>query len=481
MADPKISGTLQENLLTLLAHDAEHGRVVARLIESSYYEGEYQTVAERFIAYWRKYDRPPGPHAADLFSDVLEDPHNRRAGTYKRTLQNMQALWEAGVNSKYVLGEASSFRRRIQLQAAILESADKITSQQEQGIVDVEELWNKILRVREIVFDPGMTLDQYDKVLENLVRRQLEFTTGIEQLDKAGVVPYRGALMVLVAKSGGGKSWWLISIGKQALLQRKKVAHVSLEMSEEVNLQRYYQALFSITKRDTEVELSRLKVKDKQLIDVTRETVKPELSFQSSMISEELETRLEQWSKRAANIRIKRFPPRALTPDGLRGYLDNLEVATRFIPDLLILDYASLMKTDPRNHRIELGRNIEELRAVAVERNIAVVSAHQSNRAGAMSKTVRSTDVGEDWSVVQTCDTILTFSATEQEKQRGLGRLYVAKARDEADAWGLVIAQGVPMGQFCLDSAYLNQDYFDVAKLNEKAEVDEDQDIDEDD
>jgi len=470
----RLNGTLQENLITLLAHSDEYGKVIARLIEPVLYEGEYRTIAERCVDYWAKYNQAPGPHTADLFHEILEDPNNRRASSLKRTLRMMADL-APSVNAKYVLQEARTFKRGVQLKSAILQSAEKINSKQEHAIGEIEELWNGILRARDVVFDPGMGLGDYDRVLDYLARKSSEFTTGVRLLDEHGIVPYRGALMIFVAAAKRGKSWWLVNLGKRAFLQRKKVVHISLEMSEEEVCQRYYQALFSITKREAHMMVTRQKVKDDQLIGLVPGQATPEFYFDSPDVRMELEARLEHFDQRLDSIKIKRFPPRGLTPNQLRGYLDNLELSTGFIPDLLILDYAGIMKTDVKNHRIELGRNVEELRAIGVERNIAVATAHQSSREGAKSQSIKSTHVAEDWSVIQTADIILTFSATENEKKLGLGRLYVANARDEEDEWGVIISQALSMGQFVLGpSAYLKKEYWKFIKEEEGEDGEED-------
>lgn len=478
----RLNGTLQENLITLLAHSNEHGKTISNLIESNLYEGEYRTVAERCIDYWRKYDCAPGIHTGDLFPEI-EDRANRRGNTFRRIVRSMASLWEAGINSDYVLNQATAYKRGVVIKSTILESAEQINNLGEKAIDHIEDLWATVLRgAKDTSFNPGMRLTEYDRILDNLAKRQSEFTTGIDQLDQAGIVPYRGALMMLLAKAKGGKSWWLINLGKRAAFNdRKKVVHISLEMSEELNGQRYYQSVWSIPKRQSEFELSYLKIREDELVGIRREPVIPDFSFNSKGYSEEIALRVEQYVAGFQNIIIKRFPPRSLTPNGIRAYLDNLEAAEGFIPDMLILDYASIMKTDTRNHRIDIGRNIEELRAIGVERNLAVVSAHQANRAGADSRTIKSTHAGEDWSMVQTADTILTFSQTKAEKQLGLGRLYVANARDEEDEWGVIVGQGIPIGQFCLphNSHRLTEDYWQFV---EPPKEDDDEDaMDEDD
>jgi hypothetical protein len=85
--------------------------------------------------------------------------------------------------------------------------------------------------------------------------------------------------------------------------------------------------------------------------------------------------------------------------------------------------------------------------------------------------------VAEDWSLTNTADIVLSFSATAAERQRGLGRMYVGKARDEEDKFGVLMTQSYRMGQFCLDSVMLDlKSYF--AMFDDLVEEDEEADDD---
>jgi len=459
----RINHSLQENLITLLAHNDEFGRIVTRLVDAKYYEGEYRLVAERCIDYWARYRQAPKLHTADLFADVLEEKGNKRAASLKRVLTMMAEL-APSANGKYITEQATNFIRLQQLEAAVLAAYENLKRHKEGAISTVEEDWSNIIRQKVIAFDPGMRLEEVDRVLEYRERKTKEFITGIDQLDHARVVPSRGTLMMMIAGAKGGKSWWLINLGKWALMLHKKVVHISLENSEEETVQRYWQALWAISNTQSAIEVSRLKVNKRgNLIDITPDREMPDISFDNVLVRDELGARVFEDSNIIRNMRVKRFPPGHLTPMQLRAYLDNLE-QERFIPDMLILDYASLMKADPRNLRIETGFNIRELRAIAVERNIAVVSAHQASREGVKEGTVQAHHVAEDWSVVQTADTILTYSATKAEKELNLGRLYVEMSRSESDSWGLILSQAYGIGQFCLKAARMTDSSKEVLK-----------------
>ena len=464
MAD-KFSAAQQENLLSLLAFSSEHSKLVLDLVDTEYFTSDYRVIAERCVEYIRMYDRPPGrEHLMDILSDIIEDPGNRRRGDYVMIVEQLAELHK-DVNVKYVIDQANAFIRTQTLTDALIKSAEILQSGKNNSSERVEEIWSKLLRADSVGFDPGIRPTDFEKVLEYLDTQFLEFDTGIPLFDKYSIVPYRGAAMLFLASTGMGKTWWLTHLGKRALLMRKKVLHISLEMSEEECMSRYLQGLFSIGKRREDSRVIEIdkdqfgRIRALEPIDVS-----PELVYSSRSISEDLRVRLNAMGNRINNLVVKRFPPRYLTADKFRAYLDTLERTEKFVPDLVNLDYLGITATDVRDHRISLGRNFEDFRAVAIERNHALSTAHQISRAGATAKFVDATQVAEDWSLIGTADRAITYSCTPQERALGLARLFSAKARSDRDRLSVLITQNYSLGQFLLDSVVLNDRYWDVLK-----------------
>lgn len=459
----KLNGTLQESIITLLAHDDVHGKIIANVVSPVLFEGDYRTIAERCVDYWNRHGEAPKFHTDDLVADVLSDPKNRRAQTYRRILTNMLTAKEH-INTGYVIAQLQRFSRMQRYKDAIIKSAEALQSEQEMALEEVEALWNGLLKVREITFIPGMRLHQIEDVLTFMERQQSEFMTGIAQFDRVGFVPARGAVMLLLAAAKKGKSWALVHIGKQALMQRKKVVHISLEMGEEETLQRYYQSLFAVTKyADDEVFVQELKLDDRGYLDDWEEQeIEPDFTLQDRNVREELEAHVQLLGAKAENLIVKRFPARSVGVREIDAYLDNLEIVDKFIPDMLILDYVGILKTDAKNHRISLGREVEEFRALCVRRNLAGVTAHQISRAGAEALFAKSTHIAEDWSMVGTMDRIAVYSATSAERRLGLGRMMITEHRGGRDNFGVLMTQSYATGQFVINSALLDSKYFEM-------------------
>jgi replicative DNA helicase len=477
MADT-LNHTLQENLITLLCYDDEQGKVIANMLNIELMEGDYRLIAERAIDYWRKYEVAPGDHTADMFGDMLEDKHNRRGNTIRRLLRNMIALSET-VNTKYVMDQLRDHHRVQRFKAAIVESAEQINNIEAMALPAIEELWGKLLRTREFDFNAGMRLNDISRVLARLQMADSEFRTGIAELDRRHFVPQRGKLMLFGGAAGRGKTWYLIHVGKHALMDRKKVVHISCEIDEEEVVGRYYQSIFSIPKRREVIEVTELERDMDEFTGFTRKTIeRPLFALEEDMASLELQSHWEHMGAKGRNLIVKRFKPNELTGAGIRAYLDTLEQVEGFVPDMLIFDYLGLMKKDPKNIRGSMSINCEELRAICIERNMAGVTAHQLSKAGELAVMAKGVHLAEDWSIMGTCDMVVTYSCTDLEFEYGLGRMYVSKNRSDRDRYQIIVTQAYPVGQFCLDSMYMHREYKqsfeDFAGVEELTEDDDD-------
>lgn len=480
MARQTYGGTQQENLLTLLCYSDEYGRVVAGTADPALFEGDYRIIAERAVAYWQKYRQAPGAHAPDLVADIIDDKRDRRGPTYRAILAEMLRLSES-INGLHVVDQLRSFTRAQLFKAAVLKSAERFEAMEELAIPEVEEMWSELLRTRDATFDPGMTPNDVERFLAYFQARQAEFTTGIDEFDQRGIIPYRGAAHLFLAPTGLGKSWWLVHLAKRCIMHRKKVLYISLELSEAEVIQRVYQSAFGAVTRpppdDQELEIMTFE-KDRygRLSDMGREVVRPEFALSGDNAVDELMVRRDLMQGKFKDLIVKRFPTRGLTVSQLRAYLDALESSAGFVPDLLILDYIGIMKTDAKDHRISLGRTFEDFRGLCVERDIAGATAQQIGREGAKAKRAQKTDVSEDWSLVGTSDICVTLSATKAEQRCGLACLQVEKARSERDQLSLIITQNYAMGQFCLESAMLDRRYSELFNPRDYGAEDEEDD-----
>ena len=470
MDDAALSNILQENLLTLLCFDDKHAVIIRGLVEADLFEGYYREIARSVYVYIDTQKKAPKDHLADLFDTIIEK-NDRKAKQFRNILRQLNQTRE-GVNTKFVMERLSEFVRLQQLKGATMEVIEIFQSGRvdQEAMQKVESVLAQAMRKRLEVFDPGVHLGDKKRALNFLdIETDTDiFHTGIKELDSKRLGPLRRGLHLFIGLPKKGKSWWLVNLGKNAYLEGHKVLHISLEMSEERMVRRYYQALFAMAKRKAVSELeayyqTRFNLDELgKLISFERKRLKPKLYLSDPEIREKLGDRLDRFGLRLNRIMIKDFPTGQLTIPALEAYLDGLELQQGFIPDLVMVDYPLLMKFDHKYQRQMLGQIVKELRGIAVQRNMAMVIVSQSSKKGSGAMQVADKHVAEDWSQIGTADVILTYSQTEQERQLGLARIYVADARDEEDQFTVLIAQNYATGQFCRASVRMHKQYWSV-------------------
>lgn len=457
--DDKLSGALQENILTLLCFDDEFCKMVRSIISANLFESSvYKDVAAVAIDYIDQFGEAIKEHLPDALEHVLTGKDKRKAQSYQRTLDNLY-LSKESVNSKYVVSQLHKFVRQQQMKSAIVKVMEAI----EDGNLDQAEVeMQHGLRSQVGVFEIGLNMSDTGSALSFMDEIETGINIGIEEFDKRGVNMRKGEALLIMAPMKRGKSWFLTHIGRQALLQRQTVVHFTLENSEKITSQRYVQMFFSMSKRKIDIKVPRFKVDEMgRLTDIYfDELERPTLTDPD--MRKNLSTKMRKEFMKRTPLIIKQFPTGMLTISMMEAYLDGLERFHKIVPDVVIVDYPDLMKIDGMNKRIDTGVIYQQLRGMAVQRNFALVEATQVNREGMGAKKVVDTMVAEDVSKIATADAVITYSQTEQEKAMGLARLYASNVRNDEDKFTVLISQAYGIGQFCLDSTLLLSDYWDL-------------------
>jgi replicative DNA helicase len=461
------SAPLQESLVTLLAFDVEHCALIRNAADPNLFSSlVYRDVVLRIYTFIDQFGKPPGEHFPDLFEDILQGPDKDDYELYRGLIERV-AEARHGINKEYVLSQLEGFVRRQKLLQGLIEAHEAVDAGQlEQAEVILEEA----LRSRLAMFKPGTTLKQVVRKLQlkddpamDCVKLNIPF------LDERRLGPARKELSMMIAPAKRGKSWYLVHCGKQALLQRWKVLHITLEMNEDQTGQRYLQALYGLTRREAQsISIAKF---DKDGLGRLQSIGMEPLAKRKSL--GELETLKETQRKLdklrvADNLMIKEFPTGRLTIQELKAYLDALERMHKFVPDLLIVDYADLMYVNSEFYRHEIGQIYKDLRGIGVERNIAITTASQANREGARARLTQDTHAAEDWSKIATADLVLTYSQTAEERLLGLARLFVSNARNDEDKFAVLATQAYAIGQFCLDAVWMSDSYWSMIEQTSK-------------
>lgn len=457
--DQRLSGALQENILTLLCFNDSAAKLIRHTITPRLFESAvFKEVATHAIDFIDQFGSAIKEHLPDSLEHILKGDDKRKATSYQKLVDNLFASSEA-VNVEYVLAQLNAFVRQQTFKSALVEAVGLI----DEGNIDAAEVaMQRGLSAQAVSFESGTNFSDPAQMMGLTDDSEEEgFDLGIPELDQAGVIPRRKELMMLIAPRGRGKSWFMTHAMKMATLQRWRSVVISLEMSEKRYGARFLQSFFALSTRDAQVKMTRLvKDRDGYLQDVMQEQIEA-MVLKSPEAAKHLAQRVSRRFARRPPLWIKQFPTKACTLSMIEAYLDGLERFHGFVPDCIGIDYPDLMQHDIKNKRLELGEIIEGIRGLGVKRNAAMIALSQPNAEGERATTITGNMASEDISKLATVDVMLTLNQTLAEKKLGLARIWVDKARNNKDKFATLITQAYDIGQFCTDSCRMSDDYWD--------------------
>lgn len=449
--------SLQQNVLAVLLFEEKHALIIRNALSLDRWASDPSILAlvTDVYNYIDNYGKPPKDHVFDII-DSLRLDHSEKQNL--ETLTQFCMTRSMGWNEEYIMDCVSQFHRQTMLK----EANQRVASLIEQGkLVDAEQVMFCCMKKGLELFQPGSTLDDTIRRILTGERGESEadrVLLGIEPLDWRGIGPKRKQLFLIGAPPKGGKSWGLIHIGKRALMENKKVLHVTLELEEDLVNERYVQAIYSLSQRPIVNPRRQTFIREFDF-DVSDPLYRPSLTDEAAQL--EIASKLSKHKFIAENLRTKEFPMNSLTVREFESFLDGLTMQYNFDPDVVIFDYADLFKIDLTNYRHSLNNVYKDIRRVMVERNKIGATATQANRAGAANKRIEQTHVAESFDKVATVDNFITHSQTDQERLLGLARLYVAASRNSEQGFEVLISQNYSLGQFCLSAHDLTPDWKD--------------------
>ena len=213
-------------------------------------------------------------------------------------------------------------------------------------------------------------------------------------------------LNIALAGTGVGKSLFMCHVASSVLLQSKNVLYITLEMAEEKIAERIDANLLSV---------------DIQQLDQL-----PKMMFDS---------KVQKIAKKTqGQLIIKEYPTAAASVGHFRALLNDLALKKSFKPDIIFIDYLNICassrysKLGNVNSYSYIKAIAEELRGLAVEANVPIVSATQTTRSGYGSSDVDLTDTSESFGLPATAD--LMFALISTEELEGLNQILVKQLKN---------------------------------------------------
>jgi KaiC/GvpD/RAD55 family RecA-like ATPase len=301
----------------------------------------------------------------------------------------------------WFMSEFEGFTKRQELERAILKAADML----EKGEFDpVEKL---IKDAVQISLTKDMGTDYFDDPksrLEKYFSSGGQVSTGWPSVDKLLYGGFsRGELNIFAGGSGSGKSLVMMNIALSWLQQGLSGVYVSLELSEELCALR------------TDAMLAGMSTKD----------------IRRDMDTTELKVKL--YSKKSGQYRIKALPAQSNIND-VRAYLKEVQVQTGIRVDFVMVDYLDLLmpvsaKVSPNDLFVKDKYVSEELRNLAKELNVLLVTASQLNRGAVEEVEFDHSHISGGISKINTADNVFGIFTSRAMKERGRYQIQCMKSR----------------------------------------------------
>lgn len=477
---------LQQSITTAIALVSDEASVIiAGMVDPGSFDQPFSDIVSTCIEYRKKYGEAPGKsHIDDLFADILDDNNHKQNKNYHRILKGMLDTVER-INTKFLLDQVSEFTRLRQLRAAIADAAARYQKAGKGVVADIEKIFRDNLRTSGGMRDYGWTLAQ-PEALGFLDRDDRDFCKlGIPELDNLGVCPTRKEMLAFLAPRNKGKSQFLGLCGKAGIQKGWVVAHYTLENSDDMTAQRYYQSLFNGAKREGSYHYVDFLEDEDNHVELRPINLVPDFLIENQDHARKyLKEKVKDpwWQNKLKNLRIRRFPTSQLSFEMLERDLDELAVVHKFVPDMVLIDYPQIMKLGKHEKDYTaLDELIAKLRGLAVERNFAIVVPQQGNRASESVDNVQSQHGGGSMGIAAVADNMITYSQTKFEEAHGIARLYLQKVRNDSARTTVFISQHYATGQFVMRSRFMSSTVQKAVTLYTKGTETEETGLDSDD
>ena len=359
----------------------------AALIDRDFFEKSFEVLKEEYFTseahktvwleirkLFNKYNAPPTYDT--LKTEISQYPE----GELKESTINVLLDIETKVNRQeieYAIDKSLEFCKNQSMKGAILQSVELL----KEG--KFEEIQKTIEDSLKISTEQDLGSDYFDSFKSRQqVHARACIPTGFPLLDQNNVLDgglAHGELGVVMAPTGGGKSFFLVNLGYGALAAGKNVIHYSFELSETHVGNRYDSRITGIPTKELRGRMA------------------------------EAENELTRFN--GGQLFIKEYPPKVATINTIKFHMGRL-LSNGFSPDLIIIDYGDLMKSRRGydQKRFELESIFEDLRALSMEMKLPIWTATQSNRDGFNDDIITIDKVGEAINKAMVVDFFGTFS-----------------------------------------------------------------------
>jgi len=398
---------IEEIALSKLILDEEYCRKVLPFIKDEYFD----EITNRYLfttlsEYINEYDTTPEPNALKIEiekrRDITEDIYH----DIEKFLDNLDTDF---YNEDWLLDTTEKWCKERAIYLALMESVKIADGQDKTRSKDaIPSIMSEALGVcfddhvgHDYLQDSSDRYDFYHRK-EEKVPFDIEF---LNKITKGGL-PNK-TLNIALAGTGVGKSLFMCHVASSVLLQGRNVLYITMEMAEEKIAERI----------------------DANLLDIPIQQLSDPL-----LTKEKYQAKIDSLRKKTqGKLVIKEYPTASAHVGHFKALLNELSLKKGFSPDIIFVDYlnicaSSRYKGNIVNSYTYVKSIAEELRGMAGEYCVPVVSATQTTRSGYGNSDVELTDTSESFGLPATADLMLALISTEEMEQ--LGQIMVKQLKN---------------------------------------------------
>ena len=398
---------LEQTILRNLLTNEQYMRRVIPFIKREYFEGVYGLLFNEVTKYVQKYNRLP---SLEAFKIEIDESDKFTEQAYTHALDILPSIFERkDENDDWLLERTEKWCQDRAVYLAIMESIQVIDGKHTQYTKDaLPDILQKALAV---CFDTNVGHDYFENVEERYAfyheqEKRIPFDLEYFNTITKGGLPNK-TLNIALAGTGVGKSLFMCHVAASALSQGRDVLYITMEMAEERIAERIDANLMNVA------------------IDQLDHMSKPMFTDRVKAIADKTEGKLI----------IKEYPTGQAHTGHFRALLNELKLKKSFKPEMIFIDYLNICASSRMkgmggsiNSYSYIKAIAEEIRGLAVEFDVPIVSATQTTRSGYANSDPGLEDTSESFGLPATAD--LMFALVSNEELESLGQIMVKQLKN---------------------------------------------------
>tara|TARA_R100000234_G_scaffold115333_1_gene91230 strand:+ start:2252 stop:3622 length:1371 start_codon:yes stop_codon:yes gene_type:complete len=382
---------IETKILSHLVYDEKYLRKVLPFIKDVYFEVLTEKIIFQEIQqYMNNYDGLP---SANILQIEVEKRKDISEEIFKESVDLIQSFREEKVDQEWLLDTTEKWCKERAIYLALMESVKLADGRDKTK--NREAIPSILSEALGVSFDDHIGHDYLQDAEERFEfyhKKEDKIPFDLDLFNKItkGGLPNK-TLNVALAGTGVGKSLFMCHCASSCLSQGKNVLYITLEMAEEKIAER--------------IDANLLGVNIKELTDL------PKSLF---------ETKIGKVAKKTqGTLIIKEYPTASAHAGHFKSLLSELSIKKGFAPDIIFVDYLNICSSSRYKGTIVNSYTFvkaiaEELRGLAVEANLPIVSATQTTRSGYGSSDIDLTDTSESFGLPATADLMFALISTEE-------------------------------------------------------------------